>query len=96
MALLLGQYDVRGDNTPVPGFQTSQRESLTRTISVLETELGVSRQVHHGINLSLGWLFQAWTDLGTSGGTFGGFFAGADDANIMSFDGLFARAEFSY
>ncbi len=41
-------------------------------------------------------MFQAWFDLGASGGTFGGFFSGADDANVMSFDGLLVRGEFTY
>ncbi len=96
--LLVGEYDVRFSNTvttPV-SFSVSQRDNLTRTIPVVETELGAAWQVNDSLHLSAGWLFQAWFDMGTSGGTFGGFFAGADDANIMSFDGLFLRAEWAF
>ena len=59
--------------------------------------------------LSAGWLVQAWFDLGVSGGTFSGqnlpavgfppiqnVFGGADDANIMGFDGVFVRAEYNF
>jgi hypothetical protein len=93
-SLLLGTYDVRSSNSAVPlGFSASQREHMTRTIPVVETELGGTWDVTDLLSLSAGWLFQAWFDMGTSGGTFGGFFAGTDDANIMSFDGLFVKAE---
>jgi len=95
-ALLLGQYDVRADTMPVPGFQTGQAESLTRSVPVLETELGAAWRFSESVHVSVGWLFQAWFDMGASGGRFGGFFAGADDANVMSFDGMFLRTEFSF
>lgn len=97
-SLLVGDYDVRSGNTvTVPAvFSASQRESLTRTVPVWETELGLRWDVSDSLTLSGGWLFQAWFDLGTSGGQFGGFFTGADDANIMSFDGLFLRGELTF
>jgi hypothetical protein len=56
----------------------------------------VKVQVFQSWDVSAGWMFQSWWDLGASGGTFGGWFSGADDSNIMSFDGLFLRAEFCY
>ena len=95
---LVGEYDVRSGNTLfAPAvFQGGQQESVTRLIPVLEVEAGAAYQVAENVRLSAGWMFQAWFDLGTSGGTFGGFFNGADDANIMSFDGLMLRAEFGF
>lgn len=94
--LLVGQYDVRSSNRPIPFFVGSQSESVTRTIPVVDLELGASLRATDRLSVSAGWLFQTWWDLGTSGGTFGGLFRGADDANIMSFDGLFVRGEFAF
>lgn len=94
--LLVGQYDVSSSNRPVPFFVGSQSESVTRTIPVVDLELGASMRATDRLSFSAGWLFQTWWDLGTSGGTFGGLFRGADDANIMSFDGLFVRGEFAF
>lgn len=96
-SLLVGEYDVRSTRrTTVPVFRATQTESLTRTIPVVETELGASLGLADYVDVSVGWLFHAWYDLGTSGGTFGGFFAGADDANNMTFDGLFVRGELTF
>jgi len=95
-ALLVGEDTVRSSNAPNAFFVARQSESLTRTIPVTETELGVSWQVGDSLSLSAGWLFQAWFDMGTSGGQFGGFFSGADDSNIMSFDGMFLRGEWAF
>jgi hypothetical protein len=42
-------------------------------------------------------LWQAWFDLGVSGGTtYNGKFAENDSASIMSFDGLFLRGMWRY
>lgn len=95
-ALLVGEDVIRSNVAPNVVFSLSQQESLTRTLPVIETELGASWQAGSRLNLSAGWLFQAWFDMGTSGGQFGGFFAGADDSNVMSFDGLSLRAEYSF
>lgn len=97
-SMLVGNYDVRSSNTvttPVP-FRAEQRETPTRLITVWEAEVGSAWDVTDSIQLSTGWLFHAWTDMGTSGGHFGGFFSGADDGNLMSFDGLFARVQAAY
>lgn len=94
-SLLMGDYEVESSNTlsaPAP-FRAAQSASMTRLVPVLETELGASWNAADSLRLSAGWLYQAWFDMGTSGGQFGGFFTGADDANIMSFDGLVLRAE---
>lgn len=95
-SLLLGSYDVQFSNSPMPGFIGSQTEEMTRLIPVLEGELGVAYRLLDSVEISGGWLFQSWWDLGTSGGTFGGYFSGADDGNIMSYDGLFLRAEVAF
>lgn len=95
-SLLLGEYDVRSSNTPTAGFLASQAEGLTRTVPVFDTELGAKYKLGETLTISAGWMFQTWFDMGTSGGRFGGFFAGADDSNIMSFDGLVLRAELSF
>jgi hypothetical protein len=97
-SLLVGEYDVNFSNTttlPAP-FRAAQRTSVSRAVPVLDAELGVDWRVLPNLKLSAGWMFQSWFDLGTSGGTFGGFFNGADDSNIMSFDGLTLGAELSF
>ena len=97
-SLLVGDYDVSNSNTvnlPTT-FVGSQSSSMTRLIPVAEAELGGMWQPSNRLKVSAGWLFQSWFDLGTSGGTFGGFFTGADDGNTMSFDGLFIRAEVGF
>ncbi|HEX6986837.1 MAG TPA: Lpg1974 family pore-forming outer membrane protein [Planctomycetaceae bacterium] len=97
-SLLVGEYEVTSSNTVLAPatFRASQEEYVTRTVPVLETELGAAYRLGDNIRLSAGWMFQAWFDLGTSGGKFGGFFSGADDANVMSFDGLMLRAEIGF
>jgi hypothetical protein len=105
MALLVGQYDVTTDVT-LPGVSGGQSANRVRTAPVLESELGAAWMPNDRIRLTAGWLFQAWFNLGTSGGTFDGerlpiapvdtAFGGADDSDIMSFDGLFLRAEIGY
>jgi hypothetical protein len=93
VALLVGEHDVSSANSFGGGaFVAGQATSQRRTIPVLETELGATWQITDSFELSAGWLFHAWHDLGASGGTFGGFFVGSDDANTMSFDGLLLRA----
>lgn len=95
-SLLLGSYEVGATVVPVPGFRVEQVQSSTRLVPVLEAEVGAAWTPMPSLTIFGGWLFQGWLDMGTSGGTFGGLFNGADDANIMSFDGLTVRAEFSY
>lgn len=98
VSLLVGQYDVAFRSlTTVPGpFQVVQDVSVARTIATVEAEIGASWQATDRLSFATGYMVQSWFDLGTSGGAFGGLFAGADDANIMAFDGMFLRAEVSY
>jgi hypothetical protein len=91
MALLLGGLDI---NTTVNlvGLTGQQSASRTRLIPVFETEVGLAWRPWPALTISAGYLFQAWFDLGTAGGTFGGQFTETHDSNIMSFDGLTVRA----
>jgi hypothetical protein len=109
-ALLVGDYNVSTDLL-FPGVATAGQEAdRIRTVPVLESELGVTWQPGPRFRLSAGWLFQAWMNIGVSGGTFDGenlplfggppgvdtVFGGTDDADIMSFDGLFVRGELDF
>jgi hypothetical protein len=108
-ALLVGDYDLVTD-VAIPGvFTGGQTAGGIRAVPILESELGVSWQPTDRFRLSAGWLVQAWFNIGVSGGTFDGeqlpavgfpaldtVFGGADDADIMSFDGLFIRGEFDF
>jgi hypothetical protein len=102
-AVLIGQYDV-ASGAAIPGvFSGSQSASRTRAVPVLETELGGAWRPNDRVTVTAGWLFSAWMNLGTSGGGFSGenlpvapmtsVFGQTDDADIMSFDGLFVRTE---
>lgn len=108
-ALLVGHYEV-GSQFTVPGMLDGAQEAeRTRMVPVIEMELGSEWRATDRLTISSGWLFQAWFNLGASGGTFdpnagaagGGvfdepMFVGTDDADIMSFDGLFVRAELDF
>lgn len=104
-ALMVGGYDVSSQFT-VPGAVVGgQSASRTRVVPVTEMELGGQWRATNRLSLSAGWLFQAWWNLGASGGTFdtentplGGdaAFVGTDDADIMSFDGLYVRGELNF
>lgn len=94
-SLLLGQYDVAFGAAAGP-FQAGQSEQMTRLIPVVDMEVGGAWRLTDCFTVSGGWMVQAWFDLGTSGGSFSGLFTGADDANIMSFDGMFLSAELAF
>lgn len=94
-SLLLGDYDVVFGASAGP-FQGGQSEQMTRLIPVLDMEVGGAWQCCECVTVGGGWMVQGWGDLGTSGGSFSGLFTGADDANIMSFNGMFLRAEVAF
>ena len=94
-SLLVGDYDFTAGAT-LPIFAGNQSTHQTRTIPVAEMELGACWRPWQFMSLSAGWLFQAWFDLGASGGQFGGIYVPVDTANIMSFDGLVLRAELTF
>lgn len=111
-ALLVGKNDITTDVSVTGAFTGGQSASRILVVPVLDSEIGASWQPNDRWRFSAGWLVQAWFDLGVSGGTFSGanlpaatggafppiqnVFGGADDSNIMAFDGLFLRAEFNY
>jgi Legionella pneumophila major outer membrane protein precursor len=100
-ALLLGQNDINETRfTPgndSPNLTERYVDSHDRIIPVAEIELGGNWDVTCNTTLSLGYMFQAWWDLGAFEQVQGNIFQNPiDDANIMSFDGLFARLEYRF
>jgi hypothetical protein len=96
-SLLVGEYNMRfSQTTTAPPFQATQDTNEIRVIPVAETEIGAGWSPFPWMNVSAGWLFQAWFDLGASGGTFGGFYTVTENTNIMAFEGLFVRAEVTF
>jgi hypothetical protein len=96
-SLLVGEYDTSfSQTTTAPPFQANQETNEIRVIPVAETEIGAGWSPFPWINVSAGWLFQAWFDLGASGGTFGGFYTVTENTNLMAFEGLFVRAEVTF
>ncbi len=100
LSLLLGEFDINETrHTPgtTPELIEHYFDSHNRIIPVAEIELGGSWQMADRINMSAGYLFQAWWDLGAFEQIQGNVFLNPiDDANIMAFDGLFARVEITF
>lgn len=93
-SLLVGQYDTNfGQSTTGPTFQATQNTDEIRVLPVAEAEVGAGWSPLPWLSVSTGWLFQAWFDLGGSGGTFGGFYTVTNNSNIMAFEGFFLRAQ---
>ncbi|MGD9636332.1 MAG: Lpg1974 family pore-forming outer membrane protein [Pirellulales bacterium] len=99
ISLLLGQMQERIVRTDENGFLTSLTARGRRIIPVTEIEAGLSVQATQGSRFSAGYLFSAWHDLGfrdqfdiqtlvESNST--------DTANILGFDGFFARVEVGF
>lgn len=96
-SLLVGEYnEVFSQTTTAPPFAAGQTTKIIRTVPVAEIEMGGSWRPYTWLNFSAGWLFQAWFDMGTSGGSFGGYYTVTENANIMSFEGLFVRGEIAF
>lgn len=95
-SLLVGGYNNTSGAvfTGVAGADQSAHRTLM--VPVLEAEIGAAWQPTSNLTFSAGWLWQAWFDLGVSGGTDGGKYIEADDSSIMSFDGLFLRGLWQY
>jgi hypothetical protein len=104
VSLLLGQYDHELTRTTTPGGVSPTtieqfQHHTTRLIPVTEIELGASWSPAPRWTLSAGWLFQAWWDLGMAAQQSSDLLGARyhlDDSNIMSWDGLTARAEFVF
>lgn len=96
-SILVGDVDEQfAQVTTAPAFRAGQSNSILRVIPVVETELGAAWSPYAWLKVSTGWLFQAWFDLGASGGTFGGFYTVTQNSNIMAFEGLVARAQVTF
>ncbi len=108
ISLLVGDMHIRTDTQDVDGgglLLRSHENTARRVIPVTEIEAGVSAHVGNHITLSSGYFIAAWHDLGmrdeydfedpaTGGSQFQ--LSHYDDANILGFDGFFARAEVAY
>ncbi len=103
-AVLIGSYQVDSGVT-IPGVAAGgQSANRIRAVPIVEGELGGSWHPTDRFTISSGYMVQAWFNLGVSGGTFDGenlpvapidtVFGQTDDADIMSFDGFFVRAEY--
>ncbi|MEM8944648.1 MAG: Lpg1974 family pore-forming outer membrane protein [Planctomycetota bacterium] len=91
------QGGLNGSTPQAPVF--SHRNSARRVIPVTEIEAGASAHVGNHLTLSSGYFISAWHDLGMRDTyDFGGAFQVShyDDANILGFDGFFARAEIAF
>ncbi len=98
ISVLLGQMSQQVQRIDENNFVTTQTARGRRIIPVTEIEAGLSAKLTKRSLLSAGYLFSAWHDLG-----FRDQFNFAtqlesnyDDANILGFDGFFARLEFGY
>jgi hypothetical protein len=97
-SVLFGEVDINTIVTNVGGpafFRTSN----DITVPVTEIELGGSAHLGAHATLSAGYFWSAWHDLGMSPSTnFGNLFqiSHYDDANILGWNGFFARAEIAF
>jgi hypothetical protein len=102
ISLLLGRLDLESVRVTDPGTvdQTTIIQSINcrHIIPVTEIEAGMAMRLTKNSNLSAGYLFSAWHDLGFRDQfNFPTFMETSyDDANILGFDGLFVHWEMAY
>ena len=104
ISLLVGDMSIRTDTTDDPDGTPLTLRSFSnkgcRVIPVTEIEAGLSAQVLNNLQLSSGYFIAAWHDLGMRdeyAWTIPGLqLNNFDDANILGFDGFFARAVLTY
>jgi hypothetical protein len=104
ISLLVGDLEIETVRTieggSVPDDVIEQTFDATNMIPVTEIEAGATAQVTCNSRISAGYLLSAWHDLGfrdefeVAGQNV--FPLSYDDANILGFDGFFARVEVSY
>lgn len=102
ISLLLGDLSLLSqasfDNGTAPNTENFQTLHCRHIIPVTELETGLTGQLTNNATLTTGYLFSAWHDLGfrdqfnfpTALNT------SYDDANILGFDGFFARLEVAF
>ena len=96
-SLLVGENDMNfSQTTTSPAYSATQDTDAVRLLPVADAEIGAGWSPLPWLNVSAGWMFQAWFDLGASGGTFGGFYTVTENSNIMAFEGLFLHAEVTF
>ena len=108
LSLLFGDVDIRTVRITDDG-DTVERQNFTsrQLIPVTDLEAGVTAQVTCHTAITAGYLMSAWHDLGfrnaidvcdcDGGATVTPLFGtNLDDANILGYDGFFARIEWAY
>jgi hypothetical protein len=101
IALLLGNTDLNiqtfGQGDPVSPDAITRAKALN-VIPATDIEVGGTIHIRNRFNLSAGYFFAAFHDLGMRDEyDFNQFqVSHLDDANILSFDGFFARAELTF
>jgi hypothetical protein len=105
ISLLVGDMDIQTITTDDPDgnpvVARSHSNSGRRVIPVTEIEAGGAMDLTNNIRLSAGYFIAAWHDLGMRdeydfSGVPGLQLSHYDDANILGFDGFFARAEVAF
>jgi hypothetical protein len=105
ISLLVGDMDIEtitiDDPQGNPVIARSHENHGRRVIPVTEIEAGVAMDLTNNIRLSSGYFIAAWHDLGMRdeynfSGIPGLQLSHYDDANILGFDGFFARAEIAF
>ncbi len=102
ISLLLGQIDLRAQRVveggTAPDLTNIQTLHHRQIVPVTEIETGLTGHITCSSSLTAGYLFQAWHDLGYRDSfNFPTFMETSyDDANILGFDGLFARLEVGF
>jgi hypothetical protein len=105
ISVLVGDMDIQTITTDDPAgnpvVASSHRNSARRVIPVTEVEAGAAMNITNNIRLSAGYFIAAWHDLGMRdeydfSGVPGLQLSHYDDANILGFDGFFARAEIGF
>jgi len=98
ISLLVGQYSTLQEraSAATPNQVTSQSLATTNVIPVTEIEAGGTVLLFGNTTLSSGYFISAWHDLGFRDEYDYGLQTSYDDANIMGFDGFFARVETAF
>ena len=99
LSLLLGSYDIsitQLNPTAVGSLPATQifAENIDRIIPVADIEMGGDWQVTDHLQLSAGYMFQAWWDLGAFEQLT--LALSHNNSNILGLDGLFARIEYDF
>ncbi|MEQ8211351.1 MAG: Lpg1974 family pore-forming outer membrane protein [Lacipirellulaceae bacterium] len=96
ISVLLGDINIR--TTVVDGGTPSVfQDSCTHIVPVTEVEMGGTYHIGCHASITAGYFFSAWHDLGMRDEYETNLqMSHYDDANILGFDGLFARAEVAF